>query len=128
MHRRYMCMKKLPKKNRYTILTLICLLSISCSARWTVQGQVVDAQTADPIENAAVWIYWSKSGSGPPGLAGSVIVEIAEDLTDTQGRFLVPKYSTLLAFLVLEEGHDKYPASAPDARRRADPKNGGYRD
>ena len=33
----------------------------------------------------------------------------------------------VLALLVFEEGHDKYPASAPDARSRADSKNGGCR-
>ncbi len=90
-----MNMKEILKKIRFTICIMLCLLSMACGARWIVQGQVIDAQTEDPIEGAAVWIYWSKTGSGPPGLAGSVKVEAAEDLTDVQGMFQVPKYSTL---------------------------------
>ena len=74
---------------------MLCLLNMACGARWMVQGQVVDAQTADPIESAAVFIYWSKTGSGPPGLAGTVEVEAAEDLTDAQGMFQ-PKLSGFL--------------------------------
>jgi len=35
-------------------------------------------------------------GPGPPGLAGYVTVEVAEDLTDVKGLFNVPKYSILL--------------------------------
>lgn len=44
---------------------------------------------------AAVYIQWSKTGPGPPGLAGTVIVEVAETLTDSEGYFNIPKYSTL---------------------------------
>ena len=61
-----------------------------------IKGQVVDAETNNPIENAAVHIEWWKMGSGPPGLAGSVQVEVAEDLSDAEGFFNIPKYSTLL--------------------------------
>ena len=60
-----------------------------------ITGQVLDAETGKPIEGAAVYIHWSKSGSGPPGLAGSVEVEVAEDLSDTEGLFKIPKYSPL---------------------------------
>ncbi|NYT20079.1 MAG: carboxypeptidase regulatory-like domain-containing protein [Methanosarcinales archaeon] len=51
----------------------------------------MDAKTGKPIEEAVVFISWRKTGSGPPGLAGNVQVEAAEDLTDTEGLF----YSTL---------------------------------
>jgi hypothetical protein len=79
-------------------LTLICILLILSTSVWgrsIITGQVVDAETGKPIAKAAVHIEWWKSGSGPPGLAGYERVEVAEDLTDAQGRFKVPKYSTL---------------------------------
>lgn len=64
-------------------------------ARSIITGKVVDAVTGEPIEGAAVYIYWGKSGSGPPGLAASTVkVEVAEDLTGTEGNFKIPKYFT----------------------------------
>lgn len=78
-------------------LILICILLIMSTSVWgrsIITGQVVDAETGKPIEKAAVHIEWLKSGSGPPGLAGYERVEVAEDLTDAQGRFKIPKYST----------------------------------
>ena len=79
-------------------LILICILLIISTSVWgrsIITGQVVDAETGKPIEKAAVHIEWLKSGSGPPGLAGYERVEVAEDLTDAQGRFKAPNYSTL---------------------------------
>jgi len=82
-----------------SLLILVCTvltLSTSACGRWMIKGTVIDAETEKPIEHAAVSIYWGKSGSGPPGLAGDVQVEVAEDFTDAEGHFEVPKYSTLL--------------------------------
>jgi hypothetical protein len=58
-------------------------------------GLVVDAETGKPVDKAAVLIRWTKPASGPPGLAGTDILEVAETLTDAEGLFNVPKYSTL---------------------------------
>lgn len=83
-----------------SVLVLICILltlsTSACGARWMIRGTVLDAETGKPIEKAAVHISWWKSGSGPPGLAGDVQVEVAEDLSGSEGLFEVPKYSTLL--------------------------------
>jgi len=76
------------------ISTLLILSTTACSSRM-IQGRVVDAETGKPLEKAAIYIYWSKRGPGPPGLAGYVDVEVSEDLTDDKGLFKVPKYSTL---------------------------------
>lgn len=87
-------------KASISLLILICIVLIlstsACGARWIIKGRVVDAETENPIEKAAVHISWWRSGSGPPGLAGDVQVEVAEDLTNAEGLFEVPKYSTLL--------------------------------
>ena len=77
-------------------ISMLSLLLITACGRTIITGRVVDAQINQPLENAAVFIYWSESGFGPPGLGGSSKVEVAEDLTDAQGSFQVPKYSTLL--------------------------------
>jgi len=80
-------------------LMLICILSILSTSAWgrsIITGRVVDAETREPIEGVAVFIYWGKPGPGPPGLAASSVeVEVAEDLTDAEGLFKVPQYSTL---------------------------------
>ena len=74
------------------IAVLLLTLLILSTCRWMITGQVLDAETGKPIEGAAVYIYWGKSGPGPPGLAGGVKVEVAEDLSDTEGLFKIPKY------------------------------------
>ena len=79
-------------------LTLICILLILSTSVWgrsIITGQVVDAETGKPIEGAAIYIYWGKTRLDPPGLPSGVKVEVAEDLTDAEGFFKVPKYSTL---------------------------------
>lgn len=75
--------------------SIILSLSAPVWGRSMVTGKVVDVQSGQPIAEAAVYIYWGKSGSGPPGLAsGTVKVEVAEDLTDADGGFSIPKYWT----------------------------------
>jgi hypothetical protein len=76
------------------IILFLAMPTLACG-KSIIGGQVVDADTGKPIEEAAVYINWTKSGSGPPGLAGTVRVEVAEVLTDAEGLFKVPKYSTL---------------------------------
>ena len=76
------------------LITILLVFSTPACGRSIITGQVVDAETGKPIEGAAVYIYWSETGSGPPGLAGQVDVEVAEVLTDPKGLFKAPKYST----------------------------------
>lgn len=62
-------------------------------ARSMISGQVVDAETGEPIENAAFYINWWKV-TGIPGLTSSHDVETDEGYTDAEGYFKIPKYST----------------------------------
>jgi len=78
------------------LVLIFLFIPPSTFGRSIITGQVVDAETGQPIENAAVFIYWSKVGEGPPGLAGWVDVEKAETLTNSEGYFKIPKYSTWL--------------------------------
>jgi hypothetical protein len=75
-----------------TLLVLFFIYSITF-ARSMITGQVVDAETGKPIENAAFYINWWKV-TGLPGLTVGVDVETAEGYTDAEGNFNIPKYST----------------------------------
>jgi hypothetical protein len=99
---------------KVSIIFVICLSILVLSApawgRSIVTGRVVDAETGNPIENAAVFIKWTKPGPGPPGLAGTIRLEVAETLTDADGPFKVPRYSTLFwgkeySMFVYKKGH-----------------------
>jgi len=81
-----------------SVLILICILlilSTSACGRWMIRGTVLDADTGKPIEKAAVHICWGRT-RGLPGMSYYQQIEAAEDLTDAEGLFTVPKYSTLL--------------------------------
>lgn len=89
-------MRKKISTNLFILAFILLIPSTFAWGRSIITGQVVDAETGKPIENAAVHIYWGKPGEGPPGLAAkSVEVEVAEDLTDAEGFFEIPKYCTL---------------------------------
>jgi hypothetical protein len=76
------------------LIFLLFLLSGPACGRSIISGQVIDAENGKPIEKAAIYIYWGKTGSGPPGLAGGVRVEVVEVLSDAKGLFKIPKHST----------------------------------
>ena len=86
--------KKILQCGRPIFTVFICALLVAACGKTMVTGKVVDAETNKPIPDAAVHIFWTKPGSGPPGLRGEVKVDMAETITDSAGRFEVPKYNT----------------------------------
>ena len=74
-------------------LVLMAPFTTAC-ARSIVKGRVVDLDTGKAIEKAAIYIHWWKV-KGIPGLWHSEDVESAETVTDDQGGFEIPEYSTL---------------------------------
>ena len=64
-----------------------------CGIRYMVKGRVVDAETGKPIESAAVAIKWYEYRFGPPYASGYNEIETAEDLSDADGFFQLPKYA-----------------------------------
>ena len=80
---------------KISLLVYICftLLTFSCGSRYTIQGKVLDAETGKPIEGAAVAIRWYKYTPGPPLSSGYKGIETAEDLSDINGTFKLPKYA-----------------------------------
>ena len=64
---------------------LVLALAITGCAT-TLRGQVVDAQTGQPIPGAVILGVWTKGG-GVPGLAHTDLVGVREAETDAEGRF-----------------------------------------
>lgn len=84
------------KKLSTTLLSLMCVLIMlftnGCGARYIVKGQVVDAENGNAIEGAAIVIRWIGHKFGPPYASGEYTLEVAEDLSDENGIFQIPKY------------------------------------
>lgn len=77
------------------VAIILCLPVYGCGMRTMIQGQIIDAETGKPIENAAIFIKWTKPLSLIPGFPGSERVEVTEMLSDAKGYFKIPKYSAL---------------------------------
>ncbi len=70
------------------------LSTYGCGMRSTIQVQVIDAETKQPVDNAAVLVYWLK----PAKLflvipwPGRDDVELKETISDKNGYFKIPSY------------------------------------
>jgi len=82
------------------ILTCFILVIslVSCGPKYVVRGRVVDAETQQPIQGAAVAIRWytnaAENQSAKPGT-----IKSAQSITDDQGVFKIPKYPETLHIL-----------------------------
>jgi hypothetical protein len=65
-------------------LLISVLVSAGCAS--TISGQVLDAQTGDPVPWAVVLGVWMFA-EGAPGLVHSELVGVREAETDAEGRF-----------------------------------------
>lgn len=75
------------------LVVLVCLVMAACGRKVMVAGRVVDAETGQPIEGAAVAIRWIHEKWGPPGLpTPKDQLGTTEELTDAQGNFTIPRY------------------------------------
>lgn len=71
----------------------IMLLTTGCGAKYMVKGQVVDAENGNPIKGAAIVICWVGHKFFSPYTSGAYTIETAEDLSDENGIFQIPKYA-----------------------------------
>jgi hypothetical protein len=69
------------------LAVLLAVFTGSGCAR-TIEGQVLDAQTGQPIAGAVVLGVWI-GGGGMPGLSHAVLLGVREAETDTEGRFVL---------------------------------------
>jgi hypothetical protein len=80
---------------------LLTLWPLTSNASWLIyhkpafEGQVIDIDTKEPVEGAVVTAYYQRTyvigfGVGPTDFS------IQETLTDKNGKFVIPSYTTLL--------------------------------
>jgi hypothetical protein len=78
-----------------TIVLLAALPLTGCGLSYVVKGQVVDAVTKQPIQGAVVAIHWYRYSWGSyiaPLASGHQTVADADDITDANGLFTIPRY------------------------------------
>lgn len=114
-------------KKIYLIVMISMLLfvvySAPCLAGWlffskpAYKGKVIDAETKVPIGGAVVVVIYEKHVYGPAGGYPSVI-KVKETLTDKNGEFFFPSYSTIIhpvsreddtCFIIYKPGYGNYP-------------------
>lgn len=94
-------MKQGIRKAALSLLALSLLL-LQTGCVWMVyhkpafEGQVLDEETKEPIEGAVVVAEYKKETFGWPVGSTTSIINIRETLTDKQGRFRIPSYTTLI--------------------------------
>lgn len=125
-------------KNKLLFLAVTFTLALNasqCFASWLIyhkpefKGRVIDADTKEPIEGAVAVVVYKKHTliSGPGGGYASV-VSVKETLTDKNGDFYFPSYTTLIQpnsiedyaeFIIYRPGYGSLPSFiAPEQRIR----------
>ncbi len=83
-------------RNSTLLLISVLLLSSGCAGKikYTVRGQVVDGDTGKSVDGAVIAVNWF--GFRRVALlwtdSGTLTFEQAEDLSDAEGYFNIPKY------------------------------------
>ena len=107
-----------------TALILMGTVSGSYAGGWLIyhkpefKGKVIDSETKQPIEGAVVVaIYYKKSMMGIVE-SYSVIMNVKETLTDKNGEFYIPSYTTVIqplsweskaTFIIFKPGYGSFP-------------------
>ncbi len=69
---------------------LLCLISATPGCAGSIQGQVLDARTGQPVAGAVVLGVWTKQ-AGLPGLSHTELVGVKEVEVDAQGHFTLER-------------------------------------
>jgi len=81
---------------------LVGFLSSSANAAWPIyhepefNGQILDIDTKEPIEGAVVVVEYKKESMGMGAGHESSVIKVRETLTDKDGKFHIPSYTTTL--------------------------------
>ncbi|GFO64608.1 hypothetical protein M1B72_15990 [Geomonas paludis] len=85
------------------LISLLCLSATASHAMWPVyhepafDGQVLDLENKQPVEGAVVVAIYNKRSMGAGKGQSSTVINIKEALTDKEGKFHIPSYTTILA-------------------------------
>ncbi|QWV94490.1 hypothetical protein KP004_04705 [Geomonas oryzisoli] len=83
--------------------SLMLLTATASQAVWPVyhepafDGQVLDIETKQPVEGAVVVAIYNKRSMGAGAGQSATVINIKEALTDKEGKFHIPSYTTILA-------------------------------
>jgi hypothetical protein len=110
----------------FLFVVLVAVLTASSSeAGWLIYhkpefiGKVVDAETKEPIAGAVVVVIYHKTTLGLGAGTISSIINVRETLTDKDGVFHVPSYTTIIqpfswessaSFIIFKPGYGNFPA------------------
>ena len=82
------------------------------------KGKVIDAETKEPIEGAVVVAVYNKSTMGLGAGTVSSVINVREALTDKEGMFRIPSYTTVVqpfsweisaTFIIFKPGYGSFP-------------------
>lgn len=122
-------LSKIAIKQTFSILLMmICLILIflkSESFAWLIfhkpeyKGKIIDAETQEPIEGVVVvTLYNTRSIIGGPGGQVYDRIHLKEVMTDKNGEFQIPSYTTMMGpnskerhtdFIIYKPGYASYP-------------------
>jgi hypothetical protein len=108
------------------IITFISFcLAAPCFAGWLIfhkqeyRGKIIDAETKEPIEGVVVVaLYYVHAIIGGPGGPDQRFIHAKEALTDVNGEFVIPPYTTLMSpnafdldpdFVIYKAGYASFP-------------------
>jgi hypothetical protein len=74
--------------NKGFILAMVFVLMSTSAFAYTFKGRVIDAQTKEPVEGAAVVVYWYKEKSVLVDTVQS-LKDVKETLTDKNGEWTI---------------------------------------
>ena len=85
-------MRANPVKRALFLISIALFLSLAaCASKSIINGRVVDAQTGQPIKEAAVAIRWLENQSEDNSSTLHTF-DAAQDLSDKDGNFSIPEY------------------------------------
>ncbi len=106
------------------IMAFLLFSATSSHALWWMvyhkpafKGKVMDAETKEPIEGAVVVVKYSKTAIRLGPESNTITVDVKETLTDKEGIFNIPSYTTIIDplawegmanFIIFKPGYDRW--------------------
>ena len=85
-------MKANPVKRALLLISItIFLFLAACASKNIINGRVVDAETGQPVKDAAVAIRWFENHSEDKEATDQTF-DAAQDMSDKDGNFSIPEY------------------------------------
>ncbi|MBI5099606.1 MAG: carboxypeptidase regulatory-like domain-containing protein [Nitrospirae bacterium] len=91
-----------PVQSLLLSILIVVLTAVYSDAGWLIyhkpefRGKVIDAESRQPIEGAVVVAVYNKETLGVGGGNMSSIIDVRETLTDKDGMFRIPSYTTFI--------------------------------